>query len=107
MKVWINSLNLKYIKVEAEANQENFTIDAVMISEVINIGIDQTAEIEEFNMDKIEVDQGMGKFTKMIIEILEVMWKHIKILEDRIIEEDIEEIIEMKTIVEKEVGLGL
>ena len=73
--------NIRYTKVEAEANQENFTIYAIIISEVIKIGIDQITEIEEFNlvveisMDKVEVDQGMNKITGMNIgeEILEVM----------------------------------
>ena len=42
-------------------------------------------------------------------EILEVMQEHIKvrILEDRTIEEDIEEIIGMRTMTEKEIGVGL
>ena len=73
--------NLRYTKVEAEANQEIFIIDAIMISEVIKIDIDQIVEIEEcslvvdLSMDKIEVDQGMNKITAMIIgeNILEVM----------------------------------
>ena len=39
--------------------------------------------------------------------MLGVKWEHMKILEDRIVGEDIEEIIEMKTIPEKEVGVGL
>ena len=56
-------------------------------------------------MDKEEVDQGMNKIIGE--EILEVMWEHIKLLKDRIIEESIEEIIEIKIIVEKEVGVGL
>ena len=45
-----------------------------MISEVITIGIDQIAEIEEISIDKIEVDIGMNIITGMIIgeEILEV-----------------------------------
>ena len=60
-------------------------------------------------MDKIEVDQGMNKITGMIKwdNISEVTWECIKILEDRIVEEDIEEIIGMKIITEKEVGVGL
>ena len=68
-----------------------------MIDEIIKIDIDQIAGIEEISMDKIEVDLGMNKIAGMIIEeeTLEVIWEHINILEDRIIEEDIEEIIEM------------
>ena len=67
--------------VEAEANQEIFTIDTIMISEVNKISIDQIAEIEdislvvEFSMDKTEADLDMTKITGMIIgeEIVEVM----------------------------------
>ena len=40
-------------------------------------------------------------------EILEVMQEHIKILKDRIVGENIEEIIGMQIIAEKEVGVGL
>ena len=80
-----------------------------MIEEVIKIDTDQIVEIEEFSIDKIEVDLGINKIIEMIIgeEILEVMWKCIKSLEDRIIEEDIEEIIGMKIITEKEVEVDL
>ena len=59
-------------------------------------------------MDRIiEVDQGMDKATGMTLgeENLEAMQEHIKISEDRIIEVDIEETIEM--IIMKEVGVGL
>ena len=61
-------------------------------------------------MDKIaELGQGMNKAIGMTLgeEILEAMWECIKIriLEDRIIEVDIEEIIGMKIM--KEVGVGL
>ena len=51
-----------------------------MISEVIKIGINQIAEIEEISIDKIVVGLGMNKITKMIIEeeILEVMGECIK-----------------------------
>ena len=59
-------------------------------------------------MDNIEVDQGMNSIIGMIIreKILEVTWEHIQILGDRM-EEDIEVIIGMKIITEKEVGEGL
>ena len=80
MKALINSLNPRYTKVEAEGNQGIFTIDTIMINEVIKIVIDQIVEIEEFNLvvefkiDRIEVDLHMNKITGMIIgeEILEV-----------------------------------
>ena len=77
-----------------------------MFKEVIRIGIDHLAEIEfnlvvEFSMDRImEVDQGMDKAVGMTLGegFLEVVQENIKfkILEDRIIEVDIEEIIELR-----------
>ena len=81
-------------------------IHIIMVQEIIKIGTDQIVEIGEFNwVDTVEVDQGMKKIIGE--EILEVMWEHINILKDRIIEKDIEEIIGMKIIAEKEVGVGL
>ena len=63
-------------------------------------------EIGEFNLvDKIEVDQGVNIITGE--EILEAMQKCTKTLEDRIVEENIKVIVGIKTIVEKEVGVGL
>ena len=87
-----------------------FKINTIMIQEIIKIGIDQIAEKEEFSLvDKIEVDLGMNRITEMFIEeeILEVMCECMKILEDIIAEEDIEEIIRMKIITENEVEVGL
>ena len=94
---------------------EIFMINIIMIEEIIKIGIDQISKIEEFSlvvefsMDKIEVDLGMNKITGMIIgeDTLEVTSEGIKNLEDSIIQEDIEEIIGMKIITEKVVGVGL
>ena len=88
----------------------NFMINAIMIEEIIEIGTDQIAEIEEFSLvDKKEVDLGMNRITGMIIteEILEITRECIKILEDRIVEQDTEEIMRMKNITEKEVEVGL
>ena len=67
--------NLTYIKVKEEDRVEIFMIKVIMIEEVIKIGTDQIVEMEEFSMDKIEVDLGMNRFIGMIIgeEILEVM----------------------------------
>ena len=85
---------------------EVFMTHITMIEEIIKIGIDQIVEIGEFNLvDKVEVDKGTNKIIGE--EILEVMWEHTKILEDRIVEENIEVIIEMKIISEKEVEVGL
>ena len=64
---------LRYIKVEAEGNHEIFTIDTIMIKEIIGMNVDQIIEMEEFNlmvefiMDEIEVDLDMNKITGMII----------------------------------------
>ena len=47
-------------------------IHVIMIEEIIKIGTDQIAKIEEFNLvDKVQVDQGMNKIIGE--EILEVM----------------------------------
>ena len=78
-----------------------------MIKEIIKIGINHTIKIEEFSIGKI--DLGMNKITGMIIgeETLEVTGECIKILEERIIEEEIEGIIGVRIITEKEIGIGL
>ena len=106
----IDNSNLRYIKAKEWDRVEIFIIDVIMISEVIKICIDQILEIGEFNLvDKVEVNQGISKIIGMITgeEILEVTWECIKILEDRIVEENIEEITGTKIIVEKEVGVCL
>ena len=54
---------------------------------------------------KVEVDQGMNKTTGE--EILDAMQGHIKILEDRTVEENIKVTIGMKITAEREVGVGL
>ena len=78
----------------------------IIIEEIIKIGTGQIVVIGEFNLeDKIEVDQGMNKIIGE--EILEAMQDCIKILEDRIVEENIEVIIEIKIIAEREIGEGL
>ena len=85
-------------------------INVIMIEEVIKLGTDLIVEIEEFSLvDKIEVDLAMNKIIEMIIgeEIVELTREPIKILEDRIVEEDLEEIIRMKIITEKEVEVGI
>ena len=79
--------------------------DAIMISEIIKIGTDLIVVTGEISIDKIEADQGMNKIIG--VESLEAMQDCIKILEDRIVEENIEVIIGKKVIAEKEVGVGL
>ena len=100
---------LQIYKSKWRGKSRSFMINIIMIEETIKLGIDQKAEIDKFSIDKIEVNLGMDKITGLIIgeETLEVTWEHIKSSEDRIIEEDIEEIIGMKIITEKEVGVGL
>ena len=106
----------KIYQSERRNRQEISMTDVVTIKETIGIVIDQIAEIKEstlvveFSTDRIiEVGQGMNKTIGMTIgdEILEATQKCIKIriLEDRIIEVDTEEIIGMKIM--KEVGVGL
>ena len=111
MKEQTNSLNQKYIKAKGQAKQEISITDIT-----VRIDIDQMVEIGEsnlmveFSMEKItEVDQGMEKAIGKTLgeEILEAIWgdMKIRILEDRIIEVDIEEIIGMRIM--KEEGLCL
>ena len=72
----------------------------------IRINIDQIVGIGELKLTgKAEVDYGMNKITKE--EILEAIVGHIRILEDRIAEENTEVIIEMIVIVEIEVEVNL
>ena len=60
---------------KGRGQSRNFTIYAIIISEVIKIGTDQIADTEEFSMDKIEVGLDKDKVIGMIIgeEILEAM----------------------------------
>ena len=74
-----------------------------MISEITKVGIVETGETSTGKI--LEADQDMNKTTE--VEILEVMQKHIKILEDKIVEESTEIIIEMTVIAEVEIGTGL
>ena len=76
----------------------------IMIEEIIKLDTDQIVVTEEISIDKVEVDPGINK--NMEEGILEVMWDCIKILEDKIVKENTEVIIGMKTIAEREVGVG-
>ena len=77
-----------------------------MTEETIKIGTEQTVEIGELSFTgKVEVGQGTNKTIGK--EILEATQGHIKILEDRIVEENIEVIIGMRITVEREVKVGL
>ena len=105
----IGNSNLRFIKAKEEDRVKNFMIHVIMIEKTIKIGIDQIVETGEFNLvDKVEVDHDMNKIIGIIIgeEILEVMRECIKILKDRV-KKDVEEVIGMKIIRQKEVGVGL
>ena len=102
----IDNSNLRVYQSKGREQSRIFMSHIIMIEEIVKIGIDQTVEIGELNLlDKVEVDQSMNKIIGA--EILEAMQDDIKILEGRIVEENIEVIIGMKTITEKEVGVGL
>ena len=100
-----------------DKDRQEFSItDEIMIREMIKIGIDQTAQTEEFHLvveysvvKIIGTDQGMNKIIQMTLgkETLEVMWEciRIRILAGRIIEVDIGETIGMRIM--KEVGVAL
>ena len=77
-----------------------FMIHTIMTEGTIKIGKDQIVDIEEFKLaDKVEIDQDMNKTIGE--EILEATQDHVRILEDRIVEENIEVIIGMKIITER------
>ena len=98
----IGNSNLRFIKAEEGDKVENFIIHIIMTEEIIRIDTDQIAEAGEFNLvDRVEVDQGMNKFIGE--EILELTWECTKVLEDRVVEENIEVIIGMKIIAEREI----
>ena len=73
-----------------------------MVNEVIRIDIGQIVETGD-SIEKIEVDQGMTK----IIENIEVIQEHIKIMKDKTVEESTEIFKEIKVIAEVEIGAGL
>ena len=71
----IHNSNLRFIKAKEGDRVDIFMTHVIMTGEIIKIGIDETAETEEFNLvDKVEVDQGMNRIIGVIIgkEILEV-----------------------------------
>ena len=102
---WIGNSNLRFIRAEKGDKVEIFMTHIIMIEEITKLGTDQIVVTGEISIDKVEVDQGMNKIIGE--EILEAMWDRIKIFEDRIVEEDIEGIIGMQIITDKEVRVGL
>ena len=80
----IGNSNLRFIRAEEGDKIDISMIHIIMTEEIIKVGIDQTVEIEEFNLvDKIEVDWVMNKIKGE--EMLEAMQDHIKISEDKIV----------------------
>ena len=102
----IGHSNLRYIKANKEDKVEIIMPHTIMAEGTIKIGTDQTVRIGEFDLaGKVEVDKGMNKIIGE--EFLDAIQGHIKILEDRIAEENMELIIGMKITAEREVGVGL
>ena len=76
-------------------------IDAIIVSKVIRIDIGQIVKTGD-SIDKIEVGLGMNKIIgEVILEVTQ------GILTDKIAEESIEIITEMKVMTEAEMGTGL
>ena len=83
-----------------------FMTHTTMTGGTIEINIDQIVGIGELNLKgKAGVEQGMNKTTEE--EVSEAILSHIKILEDRIAEENTEVIIGLIVVVEVEVGTNL
>ena len=102
----IGHSNLRFVKAKEEDKVEIFMIHIIMTEETSKIDTDQIVKIGEFSLaDTVEVGQGANKTIGE--EILGATQGHIKIMEDRIVEENIEVIIGMKITVEREVGVGL
>ena len=102
----IGNSNISFIRAEEGDKLKIFMIHIIMTDEIIRIDTDQIAGTGEFNLvDKVKADQGINKIIGE--EIIEVMLEQTKILEDRIVGENIEVIIELKITAEKEIGVGL
>ena len=94
----VDNLSHKFTKVEAEDKIEVTMTDAITISKAIKTDIGQIVETED-NIDRIEVGLGMKKIIEVISEVTQ------GILTDRIPEESIEIITEMKVMTEAGTGL--
>ena len=108
ISIKINRLSQRYIKVNREDNQY-----IIMINVIIKIGIDQIVEKEGHHSEvEVSMDRTTGEdhITIIIIEmtiiIEETILEKCKTTEVKILEEDIEAIIETTTLKEVEVGLG-
>ena len=96
----VDNLNHKFTKAKIEDKTEATMTDAIMISKVIRIDIDQTVETGD-SIGKTEVDPGM--YRNVGEGILEVTRECIISLKDKTVEES----IEMKVMAEVEIGAGL
>ena len=97
--------NLRSIEVNEEDKVETFMNHTTMNGGNIKIQM-KFVGIGELNLTgQAEVDQGMNKITEE--EVLEAILGHIRILEDRIAEENTEVIVGVIVIVEIEVGVNL
>ena len=95
----VDSLNHKFIKVEAEDKTEVTMTDAIMISKATRTDTRQIVKTED-SIDRTEVGLGTNKIIGEVIS--EVMWEA---LTNKIAEESIEIITGMK--VKTEAGTGL
>ena len=100
----VENLKHKFTKAKVKDKTEATMTDAIMISKVITIDIDQIVETAD-NVGKTEADPSMHKIIGE--EILEVMQEHIKILKDKTLEKTTELITDMKVMTEVEIGTGL
>ena len=102
MMTKLNIFSQKYVKVKGEDRQEISTIK-IMVREIIQMDIGQIVErgeyfsVVEYNMDRIiETDQCTIRTVRVMLEeeILEGIFDQI-IIEVKIMQVDLEEIIEM------------
>ena len=93
--------NNKFTRVEVEDKTEVIMTDAIIISEAIRINIDQIIETGD-HIDWTEVGLGMNKIIgEAISEVMQ------GILTDKIAQESIGIITEMKVMTGAEMGTGL
>ena len=102
----IGHSNHRSIKAREEDKVETFMIHIIITKATIKIDTDEIVEIWEFSLaEKVEVGQGVNRTIGE--KILGAMLGHIKILEDRIVQENIEVIIGTRITAEREAEVGL
>ena len=111
----LDNLSQRYIKIKGRGQTRNFYYRGNYDQRSYqnryssDSGDRRISLVVEYNMDKIiGIDQGIIKSIEVILEeeTLEEISNQIGIIEDRIIEADTEEIIEMIIMKEVELGLG-